>query len=138
FQASLRDSGVSMQPWEPEFRMAAAEQERCLRINAIPEPVDGCNVRHRYITDGPARKRGEVEIQKLAFFDPLTGLPNRRKFMTRLEAAVKDSGEHDNCGALIFIDLDNFKTLNDTRGHDVGDEYLVQVAQRLSGCIRPH
>ena len=81
-------------------------------------------------------KLAEEEIQQLAFFDPLTKLPNRRLLMDRLQqalAATTRGGEH---GALLFIDLDNFKTLNDSLGHDIGDLLLRQVAQRLTGCVR--
>jgi diguanylate cyclase (GGDEF)-like protein/PAS domain S-box-containing protein len=87
-------------------------------------------------TDITRRKQAEEEIKQLAFYDPLTGLPNRRLMMDRLqhaETASMRSGRH---GALLFIDLDNFKTLNDTLGHDVGDLLLQQVAQRLVASVR--
>ncbi len=82
------------------------------------------------------RKRAEAKIQHLAFFDVLTGLPNRRMLLDRLQTALAASGRYQQRGALLFIDLDNFKDLNDTQGHDVGDQLLQQVAQRLSGCVR--
>jgi diguanylate cyclase (GGDEF)-like protein/PAS domain S-box-containing protein len=82
------------------------------------------------------RKRVESQIEQLAFYDVLTGLPNRRLLVDRLQratAAVARSGAQ---GALLFIDLDNFKDLNDTLGHDTGDQLLVQAAQRLKACVR--
>ena len=86
--------------------------------------------------DITARKAAEEEIRRLAFFDPLTGLPNRRLLMDRLQQALASSARSRRCGALMFIDLDHFKTLNDTLGHDKGDRLLQQVAQRLAGCVR--
>lgn len=77
------------------------------------------------------RKEDEEKIRKLAFYDPLTGLPNRRLLMDRLEHAFATSARVNRYGAVLFIDLDNFKTLNDTKGHDMGDQLLVEVAQRL-------
>ena len=87
-------------------------------------------------TDITARKAAEDEIAMLAFYDPLTELPNRRLLLDRLQHAQASSARSARHGALLFIDLDNFKILNDTLGHDKGDMLLQQVAQRLSSCIR--
>ncbi|MDE2616761.1 MAG: EAL domain-containing protein [Burkholderiales bacterium] len=82
------------------------------------------------------RKRAEDETQRLAFYDTLTGLPNRRLLMDRLSHAQVTSARNRRYGGLFFIDLDNFKDLNDTLGHDVGDLLLEQVALRLVSCLR--
>ena len=87
-------------------------------------------------SDITSRKAAEEQIQNLAYFDPLTGLPNRRLLMDRLKQAMAASARRKKKGALLFVDLDNFKNLNDTLGHDKGDLLLQQVAQRLSTCIR--
>jgi diguanylate cyclase (GGDEF)-like protein len=89
-----------------------------------------------YTTDITSRKVAEEQIQKLAFFDSLTGLPNRRLLMDRLDQAMAACTRHQRQGALLFIDLDNFKTINDTHGHDKGDLLLQQVGERLSGLVR--
>lgn len=82
------------------------------------------------------RKAAEEEIQRLAFYDPLTNMPNRRLLMDRLQHAMATSLRSGLKSALLFIDLDHFKTLNDTLGHDIGDLLLKQVALRLSSCVR--
>ncbi len=87
-------------------------------------------------TDVTRRKSAEQEIQKLAYFDPLTQLPNRLMLTDRLQHALSNSSRTHTGGALMFIDLDNFKTLNDTLGHDMGDLLLQNVAQRLSENVR--
>ena len=78
----------------------------------------------------------EEKIRNLAYFDVLTQLPNRRMLVDRLRQAMAN-GRRSGChGALMFLDLDNFKPLNDTFGHHVGDLLLIQVAQRIVGCVR--
>lgn len=86
--------------------------------------------------DFSERKQAEKEIHHLAYYDPLCELPNRRLLIDRLQQAVAASSRTLTGGALMFIDLDNFKTLNDTRGHDVGDMLLIEVAKRLQACVR--
>lgn len=82
------------------------------------------------------RKRMEQQIRTLAFHDQLTNLPNRRLLDDRLRQAVA-AGKRSGCfGALMILDLDNFKPLNDTHGHAAGDQLLIEVAQRLKGCVR--
>ncbi len=88
------------------------------------------------MSDISQRKAAEDEIKQLAFFDPLTSLPNRRLLTDRLRQALTASGRSGRRGALLFIDLDNFKTLNDTLGHHRGDLLLEQVARRLVECVR--
>lgn len=87
----------------------------------------------RDITD---RKLDEIEIQNLAFYDSLTQLPNRRLLVDRLEKAIAASKRNGRFCAVMFIDLDNFKLLNDMHGHKAGDLLLVEVAQRLERCVR--
>jgi diguanylate cyclase (GGDEF)-like protein/PAS domain S-box-containing protein len=82
------------------------------------------------------RKLAEEKIHNLAFYDPLCQLPNRRLLFDRLHQAVTTSARTKNCAGLLFIDLDNFKILNDTRGHDIGDMLLIEVGHRLRACIR--
>lgn len=83
------------------------------------------------------RKKNEAIIERLAFYDELTGLPNRRLLLQRLGQALHVCGRGERHGALLFLDLDNFKDLNDTLGHDRGDQLLSQVATRLVACVRP-
>lgn len=87
----------------------------------------------RDITD---RKQAQAETERLAFFDELTGLPNRRLLRDRLQQIVAACVRCGSYSALLFIDLDNFKSLNDTRGHDAGDLLLQQVAERLRTSVR--
>ncbi|HWU84617.1 MAG TPA: EAL domain-containing protein, partial [Rhodocyclaceae bacterium] len=87
-------------------------------------------------TDITQRKASEREIYTLAFHDGLTGLPNRQLFRNRLEQALLVAERSREIGAVLFLDLDNFKALNDTQGHDVGDQLLVQTAARISHCLR--
>ena len=82
------------------------------------------------------RKHAEAEIEHLAFFDALTGLPNRRSLLDRLQHALAASARYGTYGALMFIDLDHFKVLNDTRRHVAGDLQLQEVAQRLRASVR--
>jgi diguanylate cyclase (GGDEF)-like protein/PAS domain S-box-containing protein len=82
------------------------------------------------------RKRAEEEIRNLAFYDVLTSLPNRRLLLERLRAALTASARRRNYGALMFLDMDKFKALNDTLGHDYGDLMLVEVANRIKSCVR--
>ena len=84
------------------------------------------------------RKRAEEEARYLALYDALTGLPNRRLLMDRLGQVMASSSRTGLHAALLFVDLDNFKTLNDTRGHAVGDLLLKEVAQRLQHGLREH
>lgn len=104
----------------------AHEQARLLLLN------------HQQVLDEKihALEHAQTEIHKLAFFDPLTQLPNRRLFVDRLNQALSRSDRGWQVGALLFIDLDNFKTLNDTLGHAAGDSLLQLVAKRLQGCVR--
>ena len=88
--------------------------------------------------DITARKAADDEIEHLAFYDTLTELPNRQLLMERLTSALSKDALKKGLGALMFIDLDHFKVLNDTLGHAKGDLLLQQVAVRLSGCVRSH
>jgi diguanylate cyclase (GGDEF)-like protein len=82
------------------------------------------------------RKKNEARIQTLAYFDSLTGLPNRSLFLNRLQKALSQAERSKQTVAVLFLDLDNFKNINDTEGHGFGDRLLKEVARRLTGCIR--
>lgn len=86
--------------------------------------------------DISTQKAAEDQAKHLAFFDQLTGLPNRRLLQDRLRHALAYSARSGTGGALLLIDLDNFRTLNETLGHNVGDQLLQRVAKRLEGCVR--
>lgn len=86
--------------------------------------------------DVTALKEAHARAERLALFDSLTDLANRRLFLDRLGQAVRDSGRTGRSMALLYLDLDRFKDVNDTLGHDVGDQLLIAVAQRLRRCVR--
>jgi diguanylate cyclase (GGDEF)-like protein/PAS domain S-box-containing protein len=107
--------------------------ERCLtHFDAAGRPLQSQGT----IQDISENKKAEEKISELAFSDQLTGLPNRRLLLDRLKQFMTTSSRSDCYGALLLIDLDHFKTINDTLGHDEGDLLLKQVAQRLSTCVR--
>ncbi|KPZ52057.1 MULTISPECIES: EAL domain-containing protein [Pseudoalteromonas] len=86
--------------------------------------------------DVTLRKKAEQEVQRLAFFDPLTGLPNRRMLSDSLKKCVERIKRSNKTGALLFLDVDNFKRINDSLGHGAGDQVLKELAKRLSGVLR--
>jgi diguanylate cyclase (GGDEF)-like protein/PAS domain S-box-containing protein len=107
-----------------------------LSISAVRDSAGRTSHYVAIFSDISERLRARAQIDTLAFYDPLTQLPNRRLLMDRLEQASHVSTRHRRNNALLFIDLDNFKMLNDTLGHRQGDLLLVQVARRLKTCIR--
>jgi diguanylate cyclase (GGDEF)-like protein/PAS domain S-box-containing protein len=90
-----------------------------------------------YFLDISERKATEARIHALAYYDKLTGLPNRELLLTHLEQALAANRAEAHYRALLIVDLDNFKSINDTRGHDKGDLLLQRVAQRVQGCLEP-
>ena len=107
-----------------------------LSITAILTPDRGVIYYVGSFTDITDDKEAEAEIHRLAYYDPLTRLPNRRLLHDRLHQALAAASRSGLYGAMFFIDVDNFKELNDTRGHGVGDLLLIEVAQRLRGALR--
>ena len=105
----------------------------CIHVLERATPEGGWVITFHDVTD---LRRANEEIEHLAFYDPLTGLPNRRLLLDRLGQAPVLSQRSGKVGALLFLDLDHFKDLNDTLGHEVGDELLQAVAQRLLANVR--
>ena len=88
------------------------------------------------VRDVTEQRRNENKIRQLAYFDGLTGIPNRQQFMEGLTRALSRAQKNGQKLALLFLDLDRFKTVNDTLGHEAGDQLLQGVAQRLRDCLR--
>ena len=139
FHAALQERLARKGSWQGEIwhrRKNGEVHPEWLTLTAVR---NGSGELSRYVgtlTDITARKAAEDEIRQLAFYDPLTLLPNRRLLLDRLQQALAASARSKRLGALLFLDLDNFKTLNDTLGHDKGDLLLQQIAERLASCVR--
>ncbi|HNV60792.1 MAG TPA: PAS domain S-box protein, partial [Rhodoferax sp.] len=125
--------------WQGEIwnrRKNAEIYPEWLTISAVKDDAGLTTHYVAIFTDISDRVHAQVQIDTLAFYDLLTLLPNRRLLLDRLEQALHVSTRHARQNALLFVDLDHFKTLNDTLGHSHGDALLVQVAQRLKTCVR--
>ena len=119
--------------FEPHHFERVRPNGRWLEIRGTPIASGGFVTSYIDITE---RKQMEDQVRQLAFFDPLTKLPNRRLLNDRLTRAMAASKRSACYGAVMVLDLDNFKSLNDTHGHPVGDLLLIEVARRLTSCVR--
>ena len=135
---AIRRAVRTLKPWHCEYRVLGADGSVRWHMTsaALQAEPDGAVLMHGYTLDVTDRKRAAQEIERLAFYDALTSLPNRRLLLDRLQRLLLSGQRTHQHGALLFIDLDNFKDLNDTLGHDMGDQLLIQVATRLSASVR--
>lgn len=139
FYQNMWDSLARTGNWQGEIwnrRKDGEEFPEWLSITAVKDANGKVSNYVGTFADITERKAAENEIAQLAFYDHLTGLPNRRLLLDRLRHALAGCARSRRYGAVLFFDLDNFKTLNDTLGHDVGDRLLVEVASRLQSCVR--
>lgn len=139
FYEAIWDSVDKFGAWKGELYSMRKNGEVYPGILSITAVKDSDNVVTNYVTtlvDITREKSTADEIQFLAFYDPLTGLANRRLLIDRLNHALVSHTRSGRDGALLFLDLDHFKSLNDTLGHDVGDMLLKEVANRLKDCVR--
>lgn len=139
YYQQMYDSLANMGYWEGEIWNRRKNGEIYPEWLVVSAVRDGDGVITNYVgsfTDISERKAAEEKITRLAFYDPLTKLPNRRLFNDRLPHLMRTSARSNQFGALMIIDLDHFKAINDTKGHDVGDGLLVEVAKRLSDTLR--
>ena len=131
---------TALQPLVYEQTLTFADDGYCGQFETIKTAIRDAQGRVTSVLgvcrDITQRKLAEQQIERLAFYDVLTGLPNRRLLLDRLERAEAACQRSRQLGALLFIDLDNFKDLNDTLGHDMGDRLLALVAARLVGTVR--
>lgn len=139
FYEAMWDSIMQAGSWEGEIwnrRKNGEVYPAMLTITAVKDDQDVVLNYVSTMTDITINKAVADEIKSLAFYDPLTQLPNRRLLMDRLSHALTTSMRKKQHGAVLFLDLDHFKTLNDTLGHEVGDLLLQQVAERLLANVR--
>ena len=139
FYAAMWESIQRTGGWQGEIwdrRKNGEIYPKFMTITAVNNAAGEPNYYVSTQIDITQRKAAEEEIKNMAFYDVLTRLPNRRLLMDRLDQALVSSARNGQTGALFFIDLDHFKQLNDTLGHDIGDLLLQQVALRLKSCIR--
>ncbi|WP_051235075.1 diguanylate cyclase [Marinimicrobium agarilyticum] len=136
--ASIISSARHLTTWHQEFRAVMPIQGmRWLEGNAEPERLpDGTTRWYGFISDVTERKQMEEHMRHMAQHDPLTNLPNRALFSDRLDQALKSAGRYGERVALMFIDLDGFKIINDHYGHDLGDELLKLVSQAMTVNLR--
>jgi diguanylate cyclase (GGDEF)-like protein/PAS domain S-box-containing protein len=107
-----------------------------LTLSPIIDETDTVIGISKVVRDIRELKQSMIQIQTMAFYDPLTGLPNRRLLLDRLKNALPLSERDQQYGALLFLDIDHFKAINDDQGHDAGDKLLVEIATRLRSCLR--
>ena len=119
-----------------QIALHASGKEFPVEMTLVATEIEGETFITGFSRDITERKQSEADIHNLAFYDPLTQLPNRRLLQDRLAHALAASARHKQFSAILFIDLDNFKVLNDTRGHTVGDSLLIEAADRLMKCMR--
>jgi len=137
-RSSIDDAVAKRGPLSFDYRILLEGEERTLHAELVTvldeggEPVCLTGT----IQDITERKLAEEQIRLLAYYDALTGLPNRRFFMQQLEQALVFANRNDRMLAVLFLDLDRFKLVNDTLGHGVGDRLLQDVADRLLRCVR--
>ncbi len=148
YRSDLHDEAFFSAMWEVLNREGAWQGEvwnrrkngenfpTWLNVTAVRNPQGEVTHYVGTMTDITERKEAEKKIEHLAFYDLLTDLPNRQLLLDRLHHAMMGSARSHRMGALLFIDLDNFKILNDTCGHDIGDLLLIEVAHRLAVCVR--
>lgn len=139
FYTAMWESVKTTSAWEGEIwnrRKNGEIYPEYLTIKAVKDNQGRVSHYVGTLIDITHRKAAAEEIERLAFYDPLTQLPNRRLLQDRIKPALAGSHRTGRNGALLFIDLDNFKGLNDTLGHDMGDLLLQQVAERLKSCVR--
>jgi len=125
--------------WQGEIlnrRKSGAVFAEWLVINTIHDATGAVLRRVAMFSDITERKRAEATIWRQANYDPLTGLPNRNLFRDRLQQDIKNLRSGDETLALMFIDLDNFKEVNDSLGHSRGDQLLIEAARRIGSCVR--
>ena len=143
---ALRLAADTMQAWQMDYRvMLPAKGLRWRELCAKPtRNADGSITWHGFTTDISERKRNEhtirqfnEKLERRAHYDALTGLPNRMLFRDRLEQEMKHAQGAAHTMALLFIDLDRFKEVNDLLGHDAGDKLLTGAARRIERCLRP-
>jgi diguanylate cyclase (GGDEF)-like protein/PAS domain S-box-containing protein len=136
----LHECLINNQPFSAEYRVrhiGGWDVWVQARGKVVERSADGSALRMvGALQDISEKKRIEEEYRRLALFDTLTGLPNRRLLNDRLTQAIEQSRRNAMLGGLMFIDMDRFKELNDTLGHDYGDMLLIEVARRLLGAVR--
>src|SRR6202048_574847 len=139
FYQSMWNSVQSTGGWQGDMSLRTKSGEHCARWLTISAVKNEMGEVTNYIGsyyDISKLKYAEEKIRELAFFDQLTGLPNRVLLIDRVRQALNANIRNKSFGALLFIDLDNFKTLNDSLGHYMGDLLLKKAAQRISHCVR--
>ena len=137
-EASIHDSARTLARWHIEYRLILPGQGTRWRLgDAMPERLeDGSVIWHGFITDITERKNAEERIRHMAQYDTLTDLPNRALLSDRLQQALSNAKREHIHLALMFIDFDNFKPINDTLGHAIGDKLLAMAASRMQRCMR--
>jgi diguanylate cyclase (GGDEF)-like protein/PAS domain S-box-containing protein len=138
YRAGVERSTAKFIVWEQEHRVKTKSGKiKWLHGAASPQRLPNGNILWSgMLTDITERKSLENQVHQMAFYDTLTNLPNRRMLDDRLSQAMAASKRSGCYGAVLFMDLDNFKPLNDHHGHVVGDLLLIEVASRLKSCIR--